>query len=56
MNYYMKRKNALREEAIDFFDEQLTLSWEGLQIATDYFTKYGKRFGLIREFRENGII
>ena len=56
MSYYMKRKGQLIEEALEFFDEQLTLSWEGLQIVTDYFEKYGRRYGLLREFRENGII
>lgn len=53
---YLEGKEKARQEAIEFFDEQLTLSWEGLSIATEYFSKLAKRYGLIEEFRENGII
>lgn len=31
-------------------------SWEELANWTQFFTKYGKRYGLIKEFTENGII
>ena len=56
MSYYMKRKEELREEAIYFQDIFLEITWEELQKYTDYFTKYGKRFGLLTEFKENGIL
>ena len=56
MSYYVKRKEQLREEAMFFYDMFMILTWQKLQEYTDYFEKYGKRFGLLREFRENGII
>ena len=31
-------------------------SWDDLASWGDFFTETGKRFGLLREFRENGII
>lgn len=54
---YQKGKAAAREKAIDWQNEQaeISLSWEGYMIATEYFEKLGKRYGLLREFRENGI-
>ena len=30
-------------------------SWESLMMWTDFFTEYGKKYGLLREFRENAI-
>ena len=58
MANYQKRKEAARQEAIDWQNEaaRLTLSYEGLAIATAHFEKLGRRYGLLREFRENGII
>lgn len=32
------------------------LSWGEYNIITDFFEEVGRRFGLLREFRENGII
>ena len=54
---YNDKKNALRNFAID---------WQHVASETDYsynelfewqgfFETYGKKFGLLREFRENGI-
>ena len=58
MANYQKRKEAARQEAIDWQNKaaELQLSMEGVAIATVYFKKLGKRYGLLREFRENGII
>ena len=58
MANYQKRKEATRQEAIDWQEEAagLSLSWEGLAIATAYFEKLGRRYGLLREFRENCIL
>ena len=55
---YQEMKDKARQIAIDWQNEQsdISLSWEGVAIACAYFERLGKRFGLIREFRENGII
>jgi len=55
---YATRKEAAREEAIDWQDwlGENSVSYEGLAIATNYFEKLGRRYGLLREFRENAII
>ena len=57
MNYYQKRKESARQEAINWQlnDSDYPYSCEGLAIIGDYFYKLGKRFGLLREFRENAI-
>lgn len=54
---YAARKEAVRDEAIEwqssFYDHNYSygevLSW------LTRFHKLGKRYGLLREFRENGI-
>ena len=33
-----------------------SLSWEGCIIADGYFRRLARRYGLVREFRENAII
>lgn len=56
--YYRRRKNALRVEAIEWqmnFENQV-YSWGDIADWGDYFYTYGKRYGLLREFRENAII
>jgi hypothetical protein len=58
MSYYNKRKEELRQEAIQWeydFPER-KMSYYELMCEQYYFYKYGKRYGLIREFKENGII
>lgn len=57
MNYYQKRKESARQEAIDWQLENsdYPYSYEGLSIIGNYFYKLGKRYGLLREFRENAI-
>lgn len=57
MNNYQKRKESARQEAIDWQleDSDYPYSYGGLAIIGEYFYKLGKRFGLLREFRENGI-
>ena len=54
---YQQRKEAARQEAIDWQlnDADYPYSYEGLAIIGNYFYKLARRFGLIREFRENGI-
>ena len=55
---YQKRKAAARQKAIDwqhsFADHDY--SYSELAVAGNMFAKLGKRYGLTREFRENGII
>ena len=58
INTYQKRKETAREKAIIW---QLLTSSGGqsyfeLATAEAYFEKLGKRFGLLKEFKENGIL
>jgi len=57
--YYQKRKLQLTEQAIDWqmkFSNGEVLYYSDLADACEYFTYWGKRFGLLGEFKENGII
>lgn len=57
MNKYEEYKEKYRQEAIEWqldFNNH-NYSWSELAYYGDYFTKYGKRYGLLREFHENGI-
>lgn len=59
MTTYEMKKQEARDEAVlflsaNFQDRQFYMS-EVADI-TAYFTKLGKRYGLLKEFRENGII
>lgn len=58
MNEYQTAKEKARQEAIEY---QLTqadhdYSYEELMENQHHFEKIGKRYGLLTEFRENGII
>ena len=57
MSKYQEQKEKAREIAIEWQnnDSDFPYSWEGYAIICDYFYKLGKRFGLLKEFRENGI-
>ena len=57
---YKERKNSLRDLAIDFQivndgETDVKLSIGELGAASAYFERMGKRYGLLREFRENCI-
>lgn len=53
---YADKKDNLREMAIDFqHTDEGGLSYGELLEIQDFFERYGRRFGLLREFRENGI-
>lgn len=56
MNYAERKENA-RQKAIDWQlnESDHPYSCEGMAIIGDYFYRLGKRYGLLREFRENGI-
>ena len=57
---YQEKKARAREKAIDIslnmYDEYLSISWGELQEITDKLYAIAKRYGLVREFRENGLI
>lgn len=57
-NKYQIKKYETRQEAIEWQTEsnQKNFSYEELSKFNDYFYKKGKRYGLLREFKENGII
>lgn len=54
---YAAGKEKAREIAVNWSinDMDYPYSYQGLVILTEYFYKLGKRYGLLREFRENGI-
>ena len=56
-NYYNRLKEAARKAAIEW---QLTfgdnpMRWNELAEVSKRFYTLGKRYGLLKEFRENGI-
>ena len=57
MSKYQEQKEIVRNEAIewqyDFCNHDY--SWGELAYFEDYFYTMGKRYGLLTEFRENGI-
>lgn len=56
---YAERKDDVRNKAIDFqrlFEFNVPMAWSELAEWGDYFSTQGKRFGLLSEFRENGIL
>ena len=57
-NYYALRKADIREEAIRWSYEfaEHNYSYGELADFSEYFTRMGKRYGLLREFKENAII
>lgn len=57
MSTYQEKKKKAREKAIEWqerFGEQ-SISYEELAIAQSVFEQLGRRYGLLTEFRENGI-
>lgn len=57
--YYALRKEKARREAIEWQQEMtadgVNPSYADLARAAKYFGKLAKAYGLIKEFRENGI-
>lgn len=54
---YAERKEKARQEAIEWqvgFSEK-NYSWDELLRAQTHFEKLGRKLGLLKEFRENGI-
>ncbi len=54
-SYYQKRKAEVREEAIEYSYSEEELSYGELAEKNDYFERLGRRYGLLREFKENCI-
>lgn len=56
---YNERKENARQLAIDYSNiamgELSGLSWSELITIQDKFEKIGRKYGLLQEFRENGI-
>ena len=54
---YKEQKEKARELAIMWQHDFANHNYDWLELAnfTDFFTKLGKRYGLLKEFRENGI-
>ena len=55
---YSARKEAARAKAIEWQEWFATtsMSWGELADWQAYFTRLAKRYGLVREFKENAII
>ena len=55
---YQEKQEDLRQKAIEYQDTFNYVSWSYSEIAeiNNFFYKNGKRYGLLREFKENGII
>lgn len=55
---YFETKEKIRNQAIAFQCEfnQRSYFWSELALIQDYFEVQGRRYGLLKEFRENGII
>ena len=56
---YMSRKNHVRDIAMNFQDlfiDGFDMSYGDLFRFSEYFEKQAKKYGLVHEFKENGII
>ena len=56
---YQDGKAKARQEAMDWqqtFADGKSYYWSEMFEVSVHFTKLAKRYGLLREFRENGII
>lgn len=58
MNKYQNKKAELRDIAISWQSEFAEKNYSYADLATweEFFNRYGRRFGLLRELRENAII
>jgi RIO-like serine/threonine protein kinase len=54
----IKTKSEARQIAIDWqnWQSKQSLSYRDIINWVDYFRKVGKKFSLIKEFKENGIL
>lgn len=58
MSRYQKSKEEVKQFAIDWQADfsNHNYSYSELEIFQDMFSCLGRKYGLLREFRENGII
>lgn len=58
MNTYNRAKEKARASAIEWQGSQAikTMSYTELFKAQEKFFKIGKKYGLLKEFKENGIL
>lgn len=59
MTYYQKRKAEIRQKAIDWqthFENDTSISYLALAHQQRKLEKLGKRYGLLKEFRNEGIL
>ncbi len=56
MKTYYQRKEEARQKAIKWQLDFNNYSYKELADYGEYFYKLGKKYGLLKEFRENGII
>ena len=58
LNKYKEKKEKVRKEAIEWQNEFAYHDYSYSELANyqNYFENKGKRYGLIREFKENGIL
>lgn len=54
---YASNKAVARQEAIDWQNNPFrdSRSYKDMQEAAEHFEKLGRRYGLLKEFRVNGI-
>ena len=57
MSTYKRAKESARDKAIEWQNDfgNHNYSWGELIFYSSYFEKLGRRYGLLTEFRENGI-
>ena len=55
---YKERKERARQKAIDwqYSLSERRMSYGEIADETEQFERLGRRYGLVREFKENGII
>ena len=58
LNKYKEKKEKVRKEAIEWQNEFAYHNYSDSELAyyQNYFENKGKRYGLIREFKENAIL
>lgn len=58
MNKYQQQKSKLRDFAIEWqrnlTDDNYSMTY--FAYCGDYFYRFGKRYGLLKEFKENAIL
>ena len=54
---YAEKKADLQAQAVDFSNVvgSMVMSWGESAYISDFFERNGRRYGLLREFQENGI-